>query len=149
MMSILKCPRCGKVFPNYNSGHTRALCPNIKVCQEKFWIDKDSKLTIKFGTDFTPERDGCYIYINVFNNNCYLAARVYAEDAGNFMVIPLNERNIGELTRRHTISAIPTDFKHTTSWDGLIIKSGCYPISTEMETEIKKNLYTVEGTDAV
>lgn len=149
MLTILKCPRCGKVFPNYNSGHTRACCPNIKVCQEKFWIDKDTKLTVKFSTDFIPETDTCYIYINVFNNNCFLAARAYSEDGNNFMIIPLNERNIGELTRRHTLSAIPTDFKHTTSWDGLVIKSGCYPVNAEMEKEITKNLYTTEHTDAV
>lgn len=145
MLTLLKCPRCGKVFPNYNSGHTRACCPNVKVCQEKFWIDKDTNLPIKFSTDFIPERDVCYIYINVFNNNCFLAVRAYSEDGKNFMIIPLNERNIGELTRRHTIFAIPTDFKHMTAWDGLTIKSGCYPISPEMEKEITKNLYVLEN----
>lgn len=144
MLTILKCPGCGKVFPNYNSGHTRALCPNTKVCTAKFWIDNDSTLTIKFGTDFIPEKDVCYIYINVFNSNCFLAARAYSEDGNNFMVIPLNERYIGGITRKDTLSAIPTDLKHTTAWDGLVIKSGCYPVSAEMEKIITSKLYIME-----
>ena len=143
MFAILKCPKCGKVFPNYNSGHTRACCPNIQVCQEKFWIDKTTMQELRFGTDFAAERDTAYIYINVFNNNAYLAARAYSEDGRNFMIIPLSERKIGELTRRHTLSAIPADFKHETAWDGLKIASGYYELSAEMEKEIRKNLYSI------
>jgi hypothetical protein len=141
MLAILKCPNCGKVYPDYNAGKTRACCPNIQVCQEKFWIDSTTMMNVKFSTEFTPERDTAYIYINVFNSNCYLAVRAYSEDAGNFLVIPLSERKIGELTRKNTLSAIPTDFKHQSAWDGLVIKSGCYPVSAEMEREIRKNLY--------
>jgi hypothetical protein len=98
---------------------------------------------LKFGTEFVPESDTGYVIINVFNNHAYLAARVYAHDAKNFLVIPINERYVG-ITRKDTIAAIPAEMKHTTSWDGLLIQSGCYPVSQEMETEIKKNMYVRE-----
>jgi hypothetical protein len=100
---------------------------------------------IKFGTDFVPVGNLAYIYISVFNNYAYLAARVFSQDGNNFMVIPISERMVSPvLSRKDTITAIPAELKHTTSWDGIAIKSGCYPVSPEMETEIKKNIYVRE-----
>jgi hypothetical protein len=99
-------------------------------------------INIKFGTDFLPIGDTAYIYISVFNNYAYLAAKVYSQDGNNFMIIPISERMVSPvLSRKDTIIAIPTELKHTTSWDGIVIKSGCYPVSPEMETELKKNIY--------
>jgi hypothetical protein len=110
------------------------------------WIEKENMVNIKFGTDFTPENDTAYVYISSFNNYCYLAAKVFSDDGNNFMIIPVSERNVSpNLSRKDTIMAIPTEVKHTTSWDGIIIKSGYYPVSPEMETEIKKNLYVRGG----
>jgi len=58
------------------------------------------------------------------------------------MVIPISERNVSSnMSRKDTIMAIPAEYKHTTAWDGLLIKSGCYNISPEMEEEIRKNIY--------
>jgi hypothetical protein len=102
-------------------------------------------ITLKFGTDFVPASNTAYIYISVFNNYAYLAARVYSEDGKNFMILPVSERNVSQnLTRKDTIIAIPSEMKHTTAWDGLVIKSGCYQIPAELEAEIKKNIYVRE-----
>ena len=140
--TILKCNKCGRVFVQYNCSHKRVECPNIKVCNNRLWIEKENMINIKFGTDFLPIGDTAYIYISVFNNYAYLAAKVYSQDGNNFMIIPISERMVSPvLSRKDTIIAIPAELKHTTSWDGIIIKSGCYPVSPEMETEIKKNIY--------
>ena len=147
--TILKCNKCGRVFVQYNCTHRRVECPNVKVCNNRLWIEKSNMVDIKFGTDFTPENDTAYVYISVFNNYAYLAARVYSQDGNNFMIIPVSERNASpNLSRKDTIMAIPAEVKHTTSWDGMLIKSGCYPVSPETETEIKKNLYVRENQDA-
>lgn len=143
--SILKCEKCGRVFVQYDCSHRRISCPNEKVCRNKLWIEKDNMIGIKFGTDFVPVGNLAYIYISVFNNYAYLAARVFSQDGNNFMVIPISERMVSPvLSRKDTITAIPAELKHTTSWDGIAIKSGCYPVSPEMETEIKKNIYVRE-----
>lgn len=98
-------------------------------------------LDLKFGTDFQPVQNTAYIFVNAFNNYAYLAARVYSHDGGNSIVIPISERNVGELTRKDTLQSIPEGLKHATAWDGLSIKSGCYPVSAGMEAEMRKNIY--------
>ena len=146
--SILKCNKCGRVFVQYNCSHRRVDCPNEKVCRNKVWIEKEAMIDIKFGTDFIPVSNTAYIYISVFNSYAYLAAKVFSEDGNNFMIIPVSERNVSPiLSRKDTIMAIPADMKLTTSYDGMIIQSGYYPVSPEMETEIKKNIYVREVKD--
>lgn len=143
--AILRCNKCGRVFPHYFCAHKRTECINSKGCNNKIWIDKDSMATIRFGTDFVPDSNAAYIFINVFNNYVYLAARVYSDDAKNYVTLPINERRIGDLSRKETISALPNKVKHASSQDGLIIESGCYPVSMEMETVIRRNLYVRES----
>jgi hypothetical protein len=145
--AILRCNKCGKVFPYYHCSHKRTECTNLRVCNNKIWIDKTSMATIRFGTDFQPESNTAYIFVNVFNNFVSLAARVYSDDAKNFVIIQLNERSISDLTRKDTISALPDKIKHSSSWDGLIVESGCYPVSPEMEIILRRNLYVRGVTD--
>jgi ribosomal protein S27E len=145
--SIIKCNKCGRILVVYHCAHKRVECTN-KTCGNKIWIEKESAMAIRFGTDFVPESNAAYIFINAFNSYAYLCAKVYSQDGNNSMIIPISERNVGNLTRKDTLMAIPADVKHTTSWDGLVIKSGCYPVSPEMETEIKKNIYTRESNNA-
>ena len=141
--AILKC-KCGKVFPYYECAQIPVKCTNTHICSNKFLITEETTIKSKIGIDFVAEPNTAYIYIQVYNNNAYLAARVYSEDAGNFMVIPINERNVGGmLSRKDTLLAIPADKKHLTAWDGLVIASGCYPVSKDMEMEIRRNLCEV------
>jgi hypothetical protein len=106
-------------------------------------------IDLKFGTEFVPARDTAYLHIAVFNNYCYLAARTFSQDGNNFMVLPVSERNVSpNLSRKDTIKAIPAEMKHNASHDGLIIRSGCYPVSPEMEDEIRANIYVRENGEA-
>jgi hypothetical protein len=141
--ALIRCQKCGKITFCNNAAHKRIDCSNTQTCHNKIWIEEQNQIKLKFGTDFIPESNTAHVFINVFNNHCYLAARVYAHDAKNFLVIPINERYVG-ITRKDTIAAIPAEMKHSTSYDGLLIQSGCYPVSPEMETEIKKNIYIRE-----
>jgi len=140
--AILRCGQCGRVFTHYYCAHKRVDCTN-KSCNNKMWIDEDSMINIKFGTDLKPVEDSAYILINAFNSYAYLCAKVYSQDGGNSMMFPITEKHVG-LTRRDTLMAIPTDMKHTTAWDGLVIASGCYPVSPEMEAAIIANKYVRE-----
>lgn len=137
-LSIVRCKRCGRVFAYYFR-HNRVDCQNTSYCKNKIWLDEESTLPIKFGVPEKSSPDTAYILINSFNNNTFLAAKVFSVDGNNFMIIPIDERKTG-LLRRDTLDAIPLNCKHQSAWDGHIIQSGLYPVSPQMEEVIRKSI---------
>ena len=135
-LSIVRCRKCGRVFAYYFR-HNRVDCQNTRYCRNKIYMDKDSVLPIEFGNPENPKPDTAYILINTYNGNCFLAAKVYSTDGGNFMIIPIDERQLG-LTRRDTLDAVPQNMKHLSAWDGHLIQSGYYNVSPKMEENVRK-----------
>jgi len=129
LLTILKCPTCGRVFAYYGEG-TSVLCPKYSYCNTKIEIGHCSVLPITVDApNASPDkmRNWARVFVNAFNNTSYLAAEVWSEDGHNSIIISLLESKLG-VTHNEVLQMIPPTHKHASAWDGIIIESGKYSL---------------------
>jgi hypothetical protein len=129
---ILKCPKCGRVFAYYGN-ELVTTCPKYKICTAEIPVTAENIIPVTFeqpNNSSDKMRGWARIFINVFNNNAFLAAEVWSEDGQNTIVLSILESTLG-IDHNDVISAIPADRKIMSAYDGLIIVSGKYPVYAE------------------
>ncbi len=147
---------CGRVFPHYRGGKFTP-CANKLHCGANVTFTNDTVLPISYDIGKIDEHElimarknksfpayinKAIVFVNVFNNNAFLAAQVYSEDGLNSITVSLNEKYLG-ITRDDVFKCIPEGNKYQLSRDGSYCFSGRYPLTEELKTKINEQLYTV------
>ncbi len=160
MFSIVRCEMCGRVFPHYR-GRKFTPCANKLNCGANVTFTNDTVLLISYDIGKIDEHElivarknksfpayinKAIVFVNVFNNNAFLAAQVFSEDGLNSITVSLNEKYLG-ITRDDVFKCIPEGNRYQLSRDGSYCFSGRYPLTEDLKTKINGQLYKVVNND--
>jgi len=160
MFTIIRCETCGRVFPYYGESLT-IRCKNEHLCGAVITISKSNTIDIDYDVEKMktleikllhtgkPQADlmmAGFVFVNVFNNNSFLAARVFSNDGLNAITVSLNPRFLG--VSKGMVDRCITSVRYQTARDGTYTDSGLYALSQETKDILNKQLFRGD-TDGV
>jgi hypothetical protein len=160
MFAIIRCEKCGRVFPYYGESLTLR-CKNEYLCGAVITVSKSNTIDIDYDVEKMklleikllhtgkPQAElmmAGFVFVNVFNNNSFLAARIFSDDGLNSITVSLNPRFLS--ISKGMVDRCITSVRYQTARDGTYTDSGLYALSQEVKDILNNQLFRGDA-DAV